>query len=46
MKKSKTQKKILVKNRMIPFLWIIINDQKERLTVMNWLTGTFRVLDK
>lgn len=46
MKKSKNQKKLLWKNRKIPFFWIIVNDFKERMTVMNWLTGDFHVFDK
>lgn len=46
MKKSKTQRKLLWKNRKIPFLWIVVNDFENRMTVMNWVTGTFSVLDK
>ncbi len=46
MKKSKNQKKILWKNRKIPFFWIVVNDFEKRMTVMNWVTGSFRVLDK
>jgi hypothetical protein len=46
MKKSKSQKKVLWKHRKVPFFWTIINDYKYSLVVMNWLTGSFRVLDK
>ena len=45
-KKSKTQRKLLWKNRKIPFFWTIVNDKKDHLLVMNWFTGSFRVLDK
>ena len=44
--KTVAQRKILWKNRKIPFFWTIINDKKDHLLVMNWFTGSFRVLDK
>lgn len=46
MKKSKNQKKLLLKNKKIPCFWIIVNEFENRMTVMNWVTGTFAVLDK
>lgn len=46
MKKSKAQRKILRNHRKIPFFWRIINDVKDHLLVMNWVTGSFQVLDK
>ena len=46
MKKTKNQKKILWKNRKIPFFWIVVNDFENRMTVMNWITGSFHVFDK
>lgn len=46
MKKSMEQKKVLLKNRKIPFFWTIVNDKKDHILVMNWFTGSFRVLDK
>jgi hypothetical protein len=45
-KKSKTQRKTLWKNCKIPIFWVIVNDRKNALVVMNWVTGTFLVLDK
>lgn len=46
MSKSKAQRKLLWKNRKIPFFWTVINDREDALLVMNWFTGTFQVLDK
>lgn len=46
MKKTKKQKAILWKNRKIPFFHTIINDRKDALLVMNWITGRFSVLTK
>lgn len=46
MKKTKAQRKYLWKNKMVPFLWLIFSDDDTRMTAMNWLTGTFRVLEK
>ena len=44
--KTVAQRKLLWKNRKIPFFWTVINDFENRMTVMNWVTGSFRVLDK
>lgn len=35
MKKSKNQKKLLRKNRKIPCFWIVVNEFKDRMIVMN-----------
>lgn len=45
-KKTKEQKKILREYKLFPLFYVIINEQKDRLLVMNRLTGEFRVLDK
>lgn len=44
--KTKAQRKLLWENKKIPCFWIIVNDFENRMTVMNWVTGTFAVLDK
>jgi hypothetical protein len=44
--KTKDQRKFLRENKMIPCLWVMITDNERWMTVMNWLTGTFRVLEK
>ena len=44
--KTIAQRNLLWKNRKIPFFWTIVTDKKDHLLVMNWLTGSFRVLDK
>lgn len=46
MKKSKEQKRLLVKYRKIPAFWKIVNDWESGMMVLNWVTGTVRVLDK
>lgn len=44
--KTVAQRKIMWKHRKVPFFWVIVSDKKDHLLVMNWLTGSFRVLDK
>lgn len=44
--KTVAQMKILWKHRKVPFFWTIVNDKKDHILVMNWFTGSFRVLDK
>lgn len=46
MKKTKIQKQIMRRHKLLPMVWTIINDRKDALLVMNWLTGEFRVLEK
>lgn len=45
-RKTKLQKSVLRNHKHIPVFWVIINDRKDALLVMNWLTGEFQVLDK
>lgn len=44
--KTPEQKRILRDNRMIPLLWYVAVDSKDHLTVVNRVTGEWRVLDK
>ena len=44
--KTRAQRKLLRENKKIPCFWVVVTDIEQRMTVMNWLTGTFRVLDK
>lgn len=44
--KTREQRKLLWENKKIPCFWVVITDIEQRVTVMNWLTGTFRVLEK
>lgn len=44
--KTVAQRKILWKYRKVPFFWTVVTDKKDYLLVMNWFTGSFRVLDK
>lgn len=46
MKKSKNQKKLIRKNKKIPFFYVIVGEFESRMTIMNWVTGDFHVLDK
>jgi hypothetical protein len=44
--KTKAQRMLLKKMKMIPVLWIVINDYHDGLLVMKWLTGEFRYITK
>lgn len=45
-RKTKEQKKLLRKMKMVPFLWTVINDYREGILAMHWLTGEFRYINK
>lgn len=44
--KTKEQRKLLWKNMKIPLFWVVITEHKNCMSVMNWLTGDFDILDK
>lgn len=46
-RKTKAQRKLLRKMKMVPFLWHIICEYKSGdLLAMHWLTGEFRYINK
>ena len=44
--KTPEQKKLIRANKMIPLFWYVVTDAKDHLTVVNRVTGEWRVLDK
>lgn len=46
MKKTKEQKKLIRKNKMIPVFWILLGDAKNHMVLVNVFTGECRLLDK
>lgn len=46
-RKTKEQRKLLRKMKMVPFLWHVVNEYKSGdLLTMHWLTGEFRYIAK
>ena len=46
MNKTKEQKALIRKNKMIPIFWTVITDAEKHLLCVNTYTGEYRVLDK